>query len=169
MAFSITLFLGNNSSHSATGILSISRITGDHMAMTVHNGLASNSSDIETDIITGGFFCFLDHPLTVPHQFKYRTFFLTGQVKKILHMTKRDYQHMSFGHRIPVPTGIAKPVLCNDRVSGWGTEGTGHRSPCIEPPDIDKVPIPIPPSDFRLPNRFKQAGFPALKTGYSQL
>ena len=52
------------------------------MAMTVHNGLASNSSDIETDIVPGGFFCFLDHPLTVPDQFEYRTFFLTGQVKK---------------------------------------------------------------------------------------
>jgi hypothetical protein len=49
------------------------------MAMTVHNGLAGNSSDIEPDIIRGGFFCFLDHLLTFPDQFKYRTFFLTCQ------------------------------------------------------------------------------------------
>jgi hypothetical protein len=45
-------------------------------------GLASNSSNIETNIIPGGFFCFLDHPLAVLDQFEYRTFFLTGQVKK---------------------------------------------------------------------------------------
>jgi hypothetical protein len=96
------------------------------MAMTVHHGLASDSSDIETYIVTGRFFRFLDHPLAVSDQFEYRTFFLTGQIKKILHMTERDHQHMSFGYRIPVPTGIAKPVLCNDHVSGWGTEGAGH-------------------------------------------
>jgi hypothetical protein len=96
------------------------------MAMTVHNGLAGNSSDIEPDIIPGRFFCFLDHPLAVPDQFEYRTFFLTGQVKKILHMAEWYYQHMSFGYRIPIPTGIAKPVLCNDHVSGRGTERTGH-------------------------------------------
>jgi hypothetical protein len=102
-------------------------MTGDYMAMTVHNGLASSSSDIETDVVTSGSFCFLDHLLAVTNQFEYRTFFLTGQVKKILHMTKRDYQHMSFGNRIPVPTGIAKPVLCYDNVSPWGTEGAGHR------------------------------------------
>jgi hypothetical protein len=40
-------------------------------------------------------------------------------------MAERDHQHMSSGHRIPVPAGIAEPVLCNDHVSGWGTEGTG--------------------------------------------
>jgi hypothetical protein len=58
--------------------------------------------------------------------------FLIGQVKKILHMAERDYQHMSPGHRMPVPTGIAEPVLCNDHIGRWGTEVTGHRrSPCI--------------------------------------
>jgi hypothetical protein len=118
-------FVGNDSSHPSTWILRIPYITGDHMAMTVHHALTCSSSDIETYIIPGGFFCFLDHPLTIPDQFEYRTFFLTCQVKKILHMTKRDHQHMSFGHRIPVPTGIAEPVLCNDHVSGRGTEGTG--------------------------------------------
>ena len=82
MAFSITLFSRNNPSNSSSWILSIAGITGNHMAMTVHNGLAGNSSDIETNIVTSGFFCFLDHPLTVPDQFEYRTFFLTGQVKK---------------------------------------------------------------------------------------
>jgi hypothetical protein len=94
--------------------------------MTVHHRLAGNRSDIEPDIVAGGFFRFLDDPLTIPDQFEYRTFFLTGQVKKILHMAERDHQHMPSGHRIPVPTGIAEPVLCNDHVSGWGTEGTGH-------------------------------------------
>jgi len=58
-------------------------------------------------------------PVRVSHIFPH----LPGQ--KILHMTKRDHQHMSFGHGIPVPTGIAEPVLCNDNVSGRGTEGTG--------------------------------------------
>ena len=89
-------FVGNNSSYSPTGILRITGITGDHMAMTVHNGLASNSSDIETDIVPGRFFCFLDHSLTFPNQFKYRTFFLTCQVKKIRRMPERDHQHVSF-------------------------------------------------------------------------
>jgi len=74
--------MGNDPSHSSSWILGITGIPGNHMAMTVHNCLAGNSSDIETDIVTGGFFCFLDHPLTVPDQFEYRTFFLTGQVKK---------------------------------------------------------------------------------------
>ena len=52
------------------------------MAMTMHNGLAGSSSDVETDIITSGLFCFLDHPLTVAHKFEYRIFFLAGQGKK---------------------------------------------------------------------------------------
>ena len=118
--------MGDDSSYSPTGILSITGIPGDHMAMTVHNGLASNSSDIETDIVPAGFFCFFDNLLTVTDQFEYRSFFLTGQVKKILYMAERDHEHMSSGHRIPVPTGIAEPVLCNDHVSRWRTEETDH-------------------------------------------
>jgi hypothetical protein len=94
--------------------------------MTMHNGLAGSSSDVETDVITRGLFCFLDHPLTVADKFEYRIFFLAGQGKKILHMAERDYQHMASGHRIPVPTGIAKAVLCSDYISGWGTKITGH-------------------------------------------
>ena len=54
----------------------------------MHHALACSSSDIETYIVAGGFFCFLDHPLAVPDQFEYRTFFLTGHVKKILHMAE---------------------------------------------------------------------------------
>ena len=87
------------------------------MAMTMHNGLAGSSSDVETDVVTSGLFCFLDHPLTVAHKFEYRIFFLSGQGKKILHMAERDYQHMSPGQRIPVPAGIAKAVLCGDYIS----------------------------------------------------
>jgi hypothetical protein len=87
------------------------------MAMTVHDGLAGNRSDVETDIITSGLFCFLDHLLTVTHKFEYRIFFLAGQGKKILHMAERDYKHMSSGHRIPVPAGIAKAVLGSDYIS----------------------------------------------------
>jgi hypothetical protein len=86
------------------------------MAMTMQYGLAGSSSDVETDVVTSGLFCFLDHPLTVTHKFEYRKFFLAGQGKKILHMAERDYQHMSSGYRIPVPTGIAKAVLCSDYI-----------------------------------------------------
>jgi hypothetical protein len=56
------------------------------MAMTVHNGLASGESNIESDIVPVRFRIFFDHPLTVTNQSEYRTFFLTGQVKEIRFM-----------------------------------------------------------------------------------
>jgi hypothetical protein len=74
--------------------------------MAVHNGLASGSSNIEPDIVPGGFRIFFDYPFTFTDQSQYRTFFLTGQVEKILHMTEQDHQHMTFGNRKPVLTGI---------------------------------------------------------------
>jgi hypothetical protein len=136
--------VGDNASHPASGVFSVSFIPGDYMAMAVHHGLAGSSSYIEPDIVPEGFWIFFDHPLTVTSQFEYRTFFLTGQVEEIRFMAERDYQHMSSGHRILIPAGIAYCIHGDDHVSGWGTERAGYlRLHASNPLTFNDVVVPL--------------------------
>ena len=86
------------------------------MAVAVENGLACCSTDIHADIVTIGVEIF-DKDL--PAHFdkvEEGEFLFRGQGKKVRGVPVRHEEEVPLADRVPVPAGIAEPVLFNNIV-----------------------------------------------------
>ena len=121
----LVVFSGDDTTDPPLGIIGISPVPGDKMAVAVHDGLAGCITDIITDIIPVRLeICIDDCPAFFDQLHLCRLLF-SSQGKIIRCVPDRHNQQVPLGDREPVPAGIAQGVPCDDVISVWRTERAG--------------------------------------------
>jgi len=102
----VIVFSGYNAAYPSPGVIGITLVSGDEMAVAVHNSLASSGADIIPDIVPVRPEIILNDGLAFFSELYHRHFFLRNKGKIIRCMSERHYQQMTLGDREPVPAGI---------------------------------------------------------------
>lgn len=87
--------MGYHPTDPAAGMIGVASIARDDVDVAVHHSLTGSMAYVEPDIVAVRCILFIDEFFTLVEQFEEGTSFIVCQIETILHMAKRDHEHVA--------------------------------------------------------------------------